>query len=153
MAAALVEAYAASVDTATGAWSPWTSATVAGNGASVPRCGAADSSAVAPRAVDFFAAAEGADILDDIDMVDLGALMRRLDLKAPPPEPDESALGAQGDDGGRAAGTWPAGTAWRSASVCPRGSSTVRGRPNPSWTAACFPDLRAASNVRLLPAG
>jgi hypothetical protein len=37
----------------------------------------------APAPVDFYSAADGADILEDTDRVDLGALMRRLQLGAP----------------------------------------------------------------------
>jgi hypothetical protein len=39
-----------------------------------------------PGPVEFFAAADGADILEDTDLVDLGALMRRLQVGGPYPE-------------------------------------------------------------------
>jgi hypothetical protein len=84
VAAAVVEAYAASVDVPE--WClvavslakvhPLSTALMALRGSA------------APNGVHFFQAAAGADIMDDTDLVDLGALMRRLGRITPHPEAD-----------------------------------------------------------------
>jgi hypothetical protein len=100
VAAAAVEAYAASVDTDDWCLVALDLAKIAGGGpgldeevADLPDVHAARPGlaaalqalllSAAPHPVDFYAAAEGADILDDTNLADLGALMRRIDTNHP----------------------------------------------------------------------
>ena len=141
VAAAIVEAYAASVDVR-----DWC-LTAVELGLIGPSpyglAGAVDdlkATVAPPSAVDFFDAASGADTFDDSDLVDLGALMRRLSVKAPSPPMDEVR------------------TRLRQATLARRGSGSLAGRDglsvrvgmpprapgawpaNPGW-ADYFPDL------------
>ena len=90
VAAAIVEAYAASVDVP-----DWCLTAVELGLVGTGPYGLAGAvqdlktNAPPPSAVDFFDAAAGADTYDDSDLVDLGALMRRLSIKAPDPRMDE----------------------------------------------------------------
>jgi hypothetical protein len=99
-----------------------------------------------PERVRFFSAADGADILEDTNLVDLGALMRRLRVD----ESDQTAVTALSD----------VEAAVRSATVAWRAAGDLRGRdgvavllgvpgdsppeppwpPDPTWT-DYFPDL------------
>ena len=88
LAAAIVQDYAASVDVPD--WclvaveSAWSASRLRARGS------AAELKATRPpSALDFFDAAAGADTYDDGDLVDLGALMRRLSVKSPSPVTDE----------------------------------------------------------------
>ena len=86
-AAAVVEAYAASVDADNWCMIALELArirTLAGRLRELTR-------PPVPGAIEFFAAAAGADVLDDTDTADLGALMRRLDLA----RPNAAALGVR----------------------------------------------------------
>ncbi len=82
VATALVEAYAASVDTSDWCMVALDLAKVAAHDGSpgLEAALAKLTGSTPPGAVEFYSAAEGADLLDDTNLVDLGALMRRLDL-------------------------------------------------------------------------
>jgi len=84
VAAAIVEAYAASVDAPDWCLVAVSLAGVAALGDKLVTLG----SSTAPEPVEFYAAAAGADILDDTNLLDLGALMRRLSRITPHPEAD-----------------------------------------------------------------
>ena len=134
VAAAIVEAYAASVDVP-----DWCLAAVDLGlvGTGTDRLAGAVHELMMkdtpPSAVDFFDAAAGADTYDDSDLVDLGALMRRLSLKTSSTYTDKVrttlraatfARRASGSLAGRdglsvrvgmppvAPGSWPADPAW-----------------------------------------
>jgi hypothetical protein len=77
-AAAIVEAYAASVDVDNWCLLAMDLAKVAADGGLVEKLALLKASSV-PKQLDFYVAAHGADILVDTNSVDLGALMRRLD--------------------------------------------------------------------------
>jgi hypothetical protein len=89
-AAAVVEAYAASVDADNWCMIALELAKIGTRGGLAARLRALTQPPV-PSAIEFFDAAAGADVLDDTDTADLGALMRRLDLA----RPNAAALGVR----------------------------------------------------------
>ena len=89
-AAAVVEAYSASVDADNWCMIALDLAKIRARSGLAGRLRAL-TRPPAPGAIEFFDAAAGADILDDTDTADLGALMRRLDLA----EPNAAALGVR----------------------------------------------------------
>ena len=88
----------------------------------------------APSDADFFAAASGADTLDDTDLVDLGALMRRLTVPTGDPIADKAL----------AAATDAVREALRKATVATRASGSLAGRAGISVHVK-LPPLRASS--------
>jgi hypothetical protein len=78
VAAAIVQAYAGSVDVADWCLLALRLTDIGGTGGPLDIALKALFGVDAPTPADFFAAASGADTLDDTDLVDLGALMRRL---------------------------------------------------------------------------
>ena len=141
------EAYAASVDVpATGAWSPWTSARCTTVLAAGPAA-SWSTSAHRPRRWTSSPPRRVRTSCDDTDLVDLGALMRRLDRRGPT-EPNEFATdGAQGAASRRRWHDAPSGNlAGRDGlSVrvgCPRGARTASTSGSPIRAGTrCLPDL------------
>lgn len=80
-AAAIVQAYASSVDVDDWCLLALDLAKIGGDEGLAARLARLDDPARVPAAIDFFDAAHGADILTDTNLADLGALMRRLDLQ------------------------------------------------------------------------
>jgi hypothetical protein len=77
-AAAIVQAYAASVDVPDWCLAAFDLAKIGDASGPLAKALKAVNAAALPGASDFYSAASGADTLDDTDLVDLGALMRRL---------------------------------------------------------------------------
>jgi hypothetical protein len=78
VAAAIVQAYAASVDVADWCLLALRLTDIGGTDGKLDAALQVLRGVAAPDPADFYAAASGADTLDDTDLVDLGALMRRL---------------------------------------------------------------------------
>jgi hypothetical protein len=118
VAAAIVQAYAGSVDVADWCLLALRLTDIGGTGGPLDIALEALLGVAAPKPADFFAAASGADTLDDTDLVDLGALMRRLT--------DRSAYGT-GRDSLHEAATGVRDTI-RNATIARRASGNLAGR-------------------------
>jgi hypothetical protein len=118
VAATIVQAYAASVDVADWCLLALRLTDIGGIDGPLDRALQALQEVDAPDPAEFFAAASGADTLDDTDLVDLGALMRRLT--------DRTAYGASRDSLHEAATN--VRETIRTATIARRASGNLAGR-------------------------